>query len=424
MSVATPQVVRAALLLPALFSVSVLAIVWLAALGPFYPAIAKELNTTVALVGQIATVSMLTATALGLVVGPLADQYGRRLVLVLGTLAVAVGAFGTALAPTFAVLLLAALAGALGNAILIPVAVSIAGEHFTGDARRGAISWVNSGGGIAAIVGVPLLTAIAARSNWRVAIAVLGLIAILVAVFACRAVPRDSARYGRQPANVNLLSVYLPLFRHVPTMQLFCMSVVRNGGLWCFYTYYGAYLIQELHLGFSAVGWAYASLGAGLFCGSRLAGGRIGKLSLRALLVWTTLLQAAFTGVVLLPLGAGVVVAALSVSLLLQGVYGVALSTLLLDGTPVGHATTMTLNQSANNLGIALGSVLGGAAIVAGGYHAAATLLQVLMCVAMACILWPALAPHLRALRSRQRPLPHQPPVALAPPDKPVVAEL
>lgn len=59
------------------------------ALTPFFPAIARDLGTSVALLGQIPAVSMLVA-GLGLVVGPLADHSGHRRLLVLGSLAVVV----------------------------------------------------------------------------------------------------------------------------------------------------------------------------------------------------------------------------------------------------------------------------------------------------------------------------------------------
>lgn len=130
------------------------------ALSPFLPTIAADLGVTVALLGQIPAASMLVAAALSLVVGPLADHFGYRRLLLAGTLAVVISAFGTALAPTFLILLLVTLIAAVSRAIIQPVALAVAGSHFTGPTQRRAISLVVAAAAGAPIVGVPGLTAI------------------------------------------------------------------------------------------------------------------------------------------------------------------------------------------------------------------------------------------------------------------------
>src|SRR5688500_2068818 len=54
------------------------------ALGPFLPVIVRDLGTSVPLLGQTATGTLLWAAVLGLVVGPLADRYGHRRLLLVG----------------------------------------------------------------------------------------------------------------------------------------------------------------------------------------------------------------------------------------------------------------------------------------------------------------------------------------------------
>jgi predicted MFS family arabinose efflux permease len=54
------------------------------ALGPFLPVIARDLRTSVPLLGQTATAALLSAAVLGLVVGPQADRYGPPRLLLAG----------------------------------------------------------------------------------------------------------------------------------------------------------------------------------------------------------------------------------------------------------------------------------------------------------------------------------------------------
>ncbi len=78
------------------------------AMSPFLPAMAAELGTSVALLGQVSSLTMLLAAGLGLVIGPLADGYGHRRTLLVGLLTVVASALGTGLAPTYTLLLLVA----------------------------------------------------------------------------------------------------------------------------------------------------------------------------------------------------------------------------------------------------------------------------------------------------------------------------
>jgi ribose transport system substrate-binding protein len=59
------------------------------ALSPFFPNIAIELNTTVAALGQIQMATYLTGAMLGLLIGPLADHYGLRRVMIASALLLA-----------------------------------------------------------------------------------------------------------------------------------------------------------------------------------------------------------------------------------------------------------------------------------------------------------------------------------------------
>ena len=58
---------------------------------PFFPFIAEDLNTTVALLGQITGLVALVSVPIGMLTGPLADRYGHRKVLLLGVGALSIG---------------------------------------------------------------------------------------------------------------------------------------------------------------------------------------------------------------------------------------------------------------------------------------------------------------------------------------------
>src|SRR5262245_34734317 len=155
---------------------------------------ARDLRTTVPLLGQVVTLMVLLSAGLGLVVGPLADRYGYRWPLVIGMFAIAVNLLGTSLAPAYPVLLGLSAAGGLGDALVFGLALAIAGTRFEGDARRRAIGWTIGALSSAPIVGVPLLTAIAGIGGWRAALAAGGLAVVGGAWFVATALPPDDRR--------------------------------------------------------------------------------------------------------------------------------------------------------------------------------------------------------------------------------------
>src|SRR5215212_7079102 len=124
---------------------------------PFYPQMARDLQTTVPLLGQIVTLLALLSAGLGLVVGPLADRAGYRRPLVIGVLAIGLALFGTGLAPAYPVLLGLSLLMGLGDALVYGLAFAVAASHFQGAAQRRVMSWMVAAISLAPIIGVPLL---------------------------------------------------------------------------------------------------------------------------------------------------------------------------------------------------------------------------------------------------------------------------
>jgi predicted MFS family arabinose efflux permease len=113
--------------------------------------------------------------------------------------------------------------------------------------------------------------------------------------------------------------------------------------------------------------------GSGYFLGSLVAGGPLGRIPPRPLLVGGNVVMALFMGLalsaILGPIGT---VAMLSIATF-AGAFGwVAIASLLTVETPAGVGTTMTLHGSLFNLGAAAGAAIGGLLLALLGYDALA----------------------------------------------------
>jgi DHA1 family inner membrane transport protein len=359
--------------LPALCVGTFLASVTFVAPAPFFPAMARDLGVGVPLLGQVVAAMLLLSALLGLVAGPLADRYGLRLLIVIGLLATAVCLLVFGLAPTFPVLFAAALAGGLADAAVLGPALAVAGTYFAGPAARQALGWTTACMAGSAIVGVPVLTALGSVAGWRAAFVAAGVAAVGAAWLGATWLPHDA----RQPeGRLRLRAVrdaYGPLMRHGPTLRLYTVSVLRSICWYGLLTYFGAFLSQKLGLSTGQVGLAYMLGGGGYFLGSLAAGGPLGRIPPRPLLVGGNVVMALLMGLafsaVLGPIGS---VAVLPLAAL-AGAFGwVAIASLLTAESPAGAGTTMTLHGSLFNLGAAAGGAIGGLLLAFAGYGALA----------------------------------------------------
>ena len=102
--------------------------------------------------GQIVTVFFLGLALAQVVYGPLADRFGRKPTLYLGICIYVLGAVGSALAPTFELLLVSRFVWGVGAAGSRVVATAIVRDRFEGNAMAKAMSQV-----MAVFILVPIL---------------------------------------------------------------------------------------------------------------------------------------------------------------------------------------------------------------------------------------------------------------------------
>jgi predicted MFS family arabinose efflux permease len=356
---------------------------------PFYPQMARELQTTVPLLGQVVTLMALISAGLGLLAGPLADRYGYRWPLVMGLLAIAVGLLGTGLAPSYPVLLGLGVVMGLGDALAYSLPFAIAATYFSGMAQRRAIAWTIGALSTAPIIGVPLLTALGGLTSWRVALAAAGIAAAGVAWFVAAVLPADRLHPSGRLRLRGLLAAYAPLLRHPPSLRFFAVSALR--GMWWvgLLTYIGAFLGTVVGFSPPHVGLVYALAGGAYTAGSIAAGNLLGGVSPRLVVA----LSSVIGGVLVVPMFLlpvpWVVIPLLLVASAAAAICSVSVVALLADESPAGAGTTMVLNGSVLNLGTAGGAVLGGALIAFGGYAALGIGLPLFALVAAALAWWP-----------------------------------
>ena len=338
-------------------------------LWPFYVEVARDFDTSISLVGQTTTLAVLVSAVLGILIGPLADHYGHRRTLLLGAAGVVVSAFGTALASSFVMLLIARLLSGVSAGVAVSVVLAVAGSRFTGEARRKAMSWAIAALAAPAIGGIPVIAGLGDLVGWQWSFALVGAIAMVGCGLLRLSLPADPP-VGADPFRLDsVLAAYRPFIGHWTTLTLFAGNALRAIAWIGMLTYFGAFWVDAKDLSVSGSGLMLMIGGTGYFAGSLVSGGRLGRFDQRLLFACSTGTSITILGLLYtLPVEPTL----LAVPLFIGGFLGafgyVALTTLLASETPAAPAATMALNSAVFSLGSAFGAMAGGGLLAVGGY--------------------------------------------------------
>jgi predicted MFS family arabinose efflux permease len=339
------------------------------ALTPFLAVVADDIGSSVSLVGQAMTVSLVGGALIGLIVGPLGDYYGLRRMVLLGALLTALSGTGTALANDYWVLLLSRLPGGLAAGMLLGLGAGLAASRLADDARRSAIAWISGAGAFSAILGVPLLALLADLTSWRAGFWVLALLGLAIAVAYWRAVSPDPPVPAEPFQPFSIFRVYREVLRDRLSVSLQVANLFWAIGWMGFIVYVGAYLMNVHGISLQVIGYLYMWGGAWSFAGNRLSRPLLRIGSPAMLFILSGVLMGTFTFAMLALAPNLITVVILMVPVAIGGGIWLPLITILVsEAAQSGQGTAMMLRAFTWAMGAALGAAFGGVLIAWGGY--------------------------------------------------------
>jgi DHA1 family bicyclomycin/chloramphenicol resistance-like MFS transporter len=150
---------------------------------PALPALTVEMGAATS-VAQLTVTACLVGLAAGqLIAGPVSDRYGRRGILLIGTVAYILTSLLCALSPSIEVLLLARVVQGLAGGVGIVIATAAGRDVFTGSALIRFYGSLTVIGGFAAVVGPLLGGLLNTFTDWRglfVFLAVIGAVLLIL----------------------------------------------------------------------------------------------------------------------------------------------------------------------------------------------------------------------------------------------------
>lgn len=267
-----------------------------------------------------------------------------------------------AFAPNYAVLVVARIMIALVSGTLVAVAMTYAPDVTTDRFRTKFIAWVFSGFSIASVVGVPVGTWVANAFGWRWAFHLVNALTVVLIIGMVAVLPRNShaAKIG-----------FLPQFRLFfdRRIQLGVLDVVCGAAAsYVFYTYLTPIMRDEVH-----VPEQYLSVGLVIFGAaclwSNLYGGKLADRGrgveplthIRPIYCAHAVLMASLVVAHWVPVYGALLLVVLGMFMYLQNS---ASQVLYMDVASQSHPGSLNLAASLNsmsfNIGIAIGSAVGG----------------------------------------------------------------
>ena len=267
-----------------------------------------------------------------------------------------------AFAPNYAVLMAGRILIALVSGTLVAIAMTYAPDVTTDTFRTKFIAWVFSGFSIASVVGVPVGTWVANAFGWRWAFHLVNALTVVLIIGMVAVLPRNShaAKIG-----------FLPQFRLFfdRRIQLGVLDVVCGAAAsYVFYTYLTPIMRDEVH-----VPEQYLSVGLVIFGAaclwSNLYGGKLADRGrgveplthIRPIYCAHAVLMASLVVAHWVPVYGALLLVVLGMFMYLQNS---ASQVLYMDVASQSHPGSLNLAASLNsmsfNIGIALGSAVGG----------------------------------------------------------------
>lgn len=267
-----------------------------------------------------------------------------------------------AFAPNYAVLVVARIMIALVSGTLVAVAMTYAPDVTTDTFRTKFIAWVFSGFSIASVVGVPVGTWVANTFGWRWAFHMINVLTIVLIIGMVMVLPRNS----------HIVKIgFLPQFRLFfdRRIQLGVLDVVCGAAAsYVFYTYLTPIMRDEVH-----VPEQYLSVGLVIFGAaclwSNLYGGKLADRGrgveplthIRPIYCAHAVLMASLVVAHWVPVYGALLLVVLGMFMYLQNS---ASQVLYMDVASQSHPGSLNLAASLNsmsfNIGIAIGSAVGG----------------------------------------------------------------
>lgn len=355
---------------------------------PFAPILSRGLGVPLTAITSLIALNWGTGI-MAVLIGPLTDRLGYRLMMIIGMVLLAVGLLVSGIFPVYSVVVIALFLAALGKAVFDPAVQAYISENVPYRRRALAIGFLEYSWAGSALLGIPALALVIDKFGWRSPFFLMGVLALL-GIFALMVlIPRANMNATRQDSKINLKKAWKDVLQQKPArgalVFIFLVSAANDN----LFVVYGAWLENSFGLSIVALGLGTGVIGLAELLGETMTAMLADRIGLKRSVV--TGLTICIIFYVVLPF-AGQTVTTAFVSLFLifvafefMIVASVSMATELLPET---RATMMATYMGAASLGRVVGALIGGPVWLIGGIYATGLVSALISAMALGALLW------------------------------------
>lgn len=330
--------------------------------------IGSTFSTSVSTTGQINTLYSIAAVIFAFFTGVLSIKFKHRSLLLAGLLMLAISTVGCFFASDFILFsMFFSLSGA-GYAIVNPMVFTLIGEHFPMEKRANAIGWIIAGGALVYVIGAPIIAFMSELNGWRFPLLGFVLPVVIISfLLAFLGLPLTSTNLNALHDERTHLGFKESLNRSAASCLI--VDMLRSSAFVAILLYVTSFFRQRFQIAtdfasiillVGAMSYVLGSLSVNLF---------VNKLGRKSSTVLTALLSGMLTILYALIPQIWISMALVFAASWFFGMLASSANSLTLEQIPQFRGTMMSIDTALLNVGSALGSTLGGLALLYFSYE-------------------------------------------------------
>ena len=337
-------------------------------LGPLLVELATDFNTSIAIAGQLAAATFITWGITAPLVGPISDTYGRRPVLLIGLLLMALGILGSGAAWGYGSLLATRLITGVGSAMLPPTIMAALADTLPQEKLGKAVGFITASSWVGVALGLPVIALLGYVGGWRLPFYITGGLSLALWVPLWLRLPSGQRRLGQ---SLNLFNRFKDIGRQSASWHVLIANFAQQAVLIGLTTYFAAYMIESHGWDEANTAPGLALIGVGAVIGSFAGGYIAGRARRLDWLVGINLIGGVVVGLLFsLDVPGWVVVAMAFVASTLVSVSMTVFMTMIMHLAGESRGTAGGMFSTSNQFGGVLGASAGGLMLSLGGFQA------------------------------------------------------
>ena len=335
-------------------------------LAPLLVDMATAFDTSVAVAGQLATVTFAAWGLSVVTVGPLSDSFGRRPVALIGLTLLAISVLASAFAPNLGTLMALRAVTGVGGGMIPPNSMAAVADSLPPARRSQTVGGLMAFATLSSVIGLPLVAVAADSGGWRLPFLVIGSLLAACALLNWFWFPKGD---GAARSSFSFFSRYRTLLAVGAFRSVLAVNFAQRIAYMALVGYVAAHLIDVYQMSVGAVALPLACVGVGTVVGSYL-GGLVANREDRMRLIAAAAVVGGVVALLMFLIDVSVWtdVAIATVAALLLSVGWPVLITFSTEVSSHSRATGVGLLGASNQSGGVGGSALGGVLLAVIGF--------------------------------------------------------